>query len=234
VSVVFAYYDNPTMLALQWEQFSSYSSSVLERIEIIVVDDASPRFPAADVPRPPTMPLVSIFRIDNDIPWNQDAARNIGAHEARAPWLLLTDIDHVVPEATLAHILATPLDKDSLYTFGRVKFESGDPREPHPNSYLMAKELYWDIGGHDEDYAGIYGKDYLFRKRALRRTNEVKLDPFPLARVGVSIVPDASTTLISRKNSVAMTFRGYLLQVLKGLRLMRGVQTLTHAYQRVL
>lgn len=232
--MVLAYYDNPSMLALQWEQLSSYPASVLERIEVIVVDDASPRFPAADVVRPATLPAVSIFRIDNDIPWNQDAARNIGAHQASASWLLLTDIDHVIPLPTLTQILDMPREDSALYTFGRIKFESGEPRDPHPNSYLMTKRLYWAIGGHDEDYAGIYGKDYLFRRRALAQAQEIPLLDYPLARVGTMTVPDAGTTTISRSNTRGQTLRGYLLQALKALRLMRGVQTLTHAYQRVL
>jgi len=120
-----------------------------------------------------------------------------------------------------------------LYTLGRTKFFSDDVREPHPNSYVMTRDMYWAIGGHDEDYAGIYGKDYLFRKRALKKTREAHLPDLRLARVGTSNIPDAGTRTITRRNTRSATLRGYVIQLLKALRLMRGVQALKAEYSRV-
>ena len=233
IALVFAYYDNPSMLELQWKQIAGYSSAVRRRIEVIVVDDASPHSPAVSVPRPKSLPDHQVYRISHDIPWNQDAARNIGAHEAGAPWLLLTDIDHVVPEETLRGLLDLNKDPAVFYTLGRTKFFTEDVCEPHPNSYVMTRDLYWAIGGHDEDYAGIYGKDYLFRKRALKKSREVHLSALRLARVGTTSIPDAGTTTITRRNTRLATLRGYALQALKAMRLFRGVQTLKAEYSRV-
>ena len=105
ISLVFAYYENPEMLELQWREISRYPARVKKLLQVIVVDDGSPSHPAAEVARPPGLPQHAIFRLDRDVRWNQDAARNIGALEAQAPWLLLTDIDHVVPEATLTKLV---------------------------------------------------------------------------------------------------------------------------------
>jgi len=233
VSLVFAYYENPSMLELQWKEISQYESAVKKHIEVIIVDDGSPLNPASDVKRPRGLPAHSIFRIDRDVPWNQDAARNIGAHEAGAPWLLVTDIDHIVPGSTLSHIMEMGKDPTVFYTFSRIKFDTTEEREPHPNSYFLAKDLYWSIGGHDEDYAGIYGKDFLFRKRAMRYTKEVRLAGAPLARVGTATVADAGTRTISRKNTLWQKGWGYLLEWLKAAKLWRGVQTLRESYHRV-
>jgi hypothetical protein len=232
ITIVFAYYDNPSMLEFQWQQIARYPKALRDRIEVIVVDDASPITPAASVVRPQSLPEHRIYRIAKDIPWNQDAARNIGAHEASSPWLLLTDIDHVVPAETLKGLLDLDKDPTVLYTLGRTKFFSDDVREPHPNSYVMTRGMYWAIGGHDEDYAGIYGKDYLFRRRALKKTREVHLPHLRLARVGTSNIPDAGTRTIIRRNTRLATLRGYVLQGLKALRLMRGVQALKAEYSR--
>ena len=234
LTVVFAYYENPNMLELQWREIASYPAEIKAELEVIVVDDGSPQFPAVDVRRPSGLPAFSIFRVNEDIRWNQDAARNIGAHEARAPWLLLTDIDHVVPASSLVAILEGERSEQSFYTLGRIKFYGGEARESHPNSYLMTKKLYWDIGGHDEDYAGVYGKDFLFRKRALGRSNEVHLPEIVLARVGTSAVKDAGTTTITRKNTLHRRVWGYLLEWLKAMKLWRGVQTLSYPYKKVL
>lgn len=233
ICLVFAYYENPEMLELQWREIAQYPAGIKKALEVIVVDDGSPAHPAAEVVRPRGLPRHSIFRLDQDIRWNQDAARNIGAHEASSPWLLLTDIDHVVPLATVMKLLEGEHDSSVFYTFGRVKYGTQEVREPHPNSYFMTKELYWEIGGHDEDYAGIYGKDFLFRKRALRHTREVVLPDAPLARVGTATVPDAGSRTITRNNTLAQRVWGYVLQWLKALRLWRGVQTLTESYRRV-
>ena len=233
ISLVFAYYDNPQMLALQWNKISQYESRVQDRIEVIIVDDASPHSAAAEVMRPAPLPHVSIYRVAKDIRWNQDAARNIGAHEARSRWLLLTDIDHVVPAETLSALINMEKDPSVFYTFGRIKLDGGGVREPHPNSYFMSKELYWSIGGHDEDFAGIYGKDFLFRKRALKKSREVALPSLPLARVGSTLILDAGTTGIFRANFLSARVWGYLLVWLKAAKLWRGIQTLQHAYRKV-
>ena len=233
ISLVFAYYENPTMLELQWREIDAYPRSLKEAIEVVVVDDGSPTNRAADVLRLGTLPSVSIFRIQRDVRWNQDAARNIGAHEAQAQWLLLTDIDHIVPSSTLESLIALNKEPSVFYTFSRTKYESTEVREPHPNSYFMTKALYWDIGGHDEDYAGIYGKDFLFRKRALRHTKEVFLADVSLARVGTSTAADAGSRTITRQNTLRQRVWGYLLPWLKSAKLWRGVQTLTESYQRV-
>ena len=233
ISLVFAYYENPKMLELQWAQISQYPRHVKERVEVIIVDDASPLSPAADVPRGPNLPHVKIFRIDDDVPWNQDAARNIGAFEAGGKWLFLTDIDHVVPGETLSSLLTIEWDSSVFYSFGRRKFGGSEMRESHPNTYFMARDLYWSIGGHDEDYAGIYGKDFLFRKRALKLSREVFLESLLVDRVGSKIVSDAGTRTITRDNTLSQKVWGYVLPWLKSAKLWRGVQTLTESYQRV-
>ena len=233
ISVVFAYYENPSMLELQWKEIAAYPPSLKKKLQVLVIDDGSPTRPAADVARPRNLPKHSIFRIDRDVRWNQDAARNIGAHEAQSPWLLLTDIDHVVPQETLDRLMAMERDTSVFYTFSRIKFATGESREPHPNSYFLTKELYWAIGGHDEDYAGIYGKDFLFRKRAHRHAQEVFLSDTPLSRVGSTLVSDAGTRTITRHNTLRQRVWGYALPFLKAVKLWRGVQTLTETYRRV-
>jgi len=233
ISVVFAYYENPSMLKLQWDAIAQFPQAVKNVIEIVVVDDGSPSHPAGEVARGDTLPSHSIFRIGRDIRWNQDAARNIGAYEARGSWLLLTDIDHMVPPSTLMRLIEMERDPTVIYSFPRIKFETQDARDPHPNSYFMTKDMYWAIGGHDEDYKGIYGKDFLFRKRALRHAKEVLVEGDPLVRVGKITVWDSASRTITRNNTLRQRIWGYVLEWLKAAKLWRGVQTLTESYRRV-
>lgn len=50
ISVVFAYYENPSMLELQWKEIADYPALVKKSLEVIVVDDGSPCSPAGEVP----------------------------------------------------------------------------------------------------------------------------------------------------------------------------------------
>lgn len=205
LSLVLPYYDNPGQLARQYARWAGYRLDLKERLEIVLVDDGSPRWPALDVARPLGLPPLRIYRVLEDRPWHQHGARNLGADQARGPWLLLTDIDHEVPEATLDALLARA-NRSLIYTFGRVDAPTMTPTvrpdgslKPHPNSFAMTKALYWSVGGYDETFCGIYGTDGMFRKRAFAQAPEEHLPDAVLIRVPRELVPDASTTTLPRK-----------------------------------
>ncbi|HEY6020124.1 MAG TPA: glycosyltransferase family A protein [Candidatus Paceibacterota bacterium] len=199
LSLVMAYYDNPTMLRKQYETIAEYSNATKDAMEYIVVDDGSPRWPARDVPRPEGLPKFSLFRIKKDVPWNQDAARNIGVHHSLGKWLLLTDMDHLVPLETMQHIMLVKLNKKIAYTFQRMTLPGWTPYKDHPNSWLMRRSLYEEVGGYDESLAGYYGTDGEFRTRLMKRAPIASLLR-PIIRVPREVIPDASTTTYQRKN----------------------------------
>ena len=101
---------------------------------------------------------LSIYRIKVDVRWNQDAARNIAAANAKTQWLLLTDMDHIVSVAAWKRVLETKLYKTLVYRFSRTTLEP-DLKEtkykPHPNSWLMTRAMY-DLGvrafGYSNDH----------------------------------------------------------------------------------
>lgn len=205
LSLVMPYYENPGQLARQYARWAGYRSEIKQRLEIVLVDDGSPQHPAFAVPRPDGLPSLRIYRVLEDRPWHQHGARNLGADRARGPWLLLTDMDHEVPEATLDVLLARR-NRSLIYTFGRVDAPAMTPtrradgsRKPHPNSFAMAKSLFWTIGGYDETFCGIYGTDGMFRKRAFAVAREEHLPGAVLIRVPRELVPDASTVGLPRK-----------------------------------
>lgn len=199
ISLIMAYYDNPIMLGKQFEVIASYPPVYKNVIEYIVVDDASPRWPAVDVKRPAGLPPFSLYRIKKDIPWNQDAARNIGVHHSNCDWILLTDMDHIVPVETMHYIFTSKLDKKAVYQFARVSAPDMEPYKSHPNSWLMRREMYDKIGGYDERFAGYYGTDGEFRSRVVKKAPLSSLIA-PLIRVPRDVIADASTTTYMRKD----------------------------------
>ena len=229
VSIVFPYYDNPEMLRFQLGHFGNYSQEALDACEIVIVDDCSPVFPARDVIREYDLPNIRLFRLGVDLPWNQDAARNIGAHEARGEYLLLTDIDHVVPESTLSELCDIE-DNLSVYTLARKAHFSDKVIPSHVNSYFLSKALYWGIGGYDEDFWGTYGSDRLFRIRVLKSAPIKELPNSRLELVTRGSIPDAKNTNFSRQPSLWRRLRSLLLRLFKKLGMRKSPVTLTNHY----
>jgi len=215
LSIVMPYYRNPTMLALHYGLWAKLPEWIRAALQVVIVDDGSPEEQAIDVPRPDALPALEIYRVLEDRPWHQHGARNLGADRAAGEWLLLTDMDHVVPLDTLVRILQrqatppiqghAPLDPGKAYMFPRVEADTfaltldrhGNPK-PHPNTFLVTRERFWKCGGYDEDYCGIYGTDGLFRPRLFDVAPRGEFDA-PILRYSRAIVHDASTRDTQRK-----------------------------------
>jgi hypothetical protein len=171
LTLVFPYYENPLFLETQAGTWRAYPADLLALLTIIVVDDGSP------VPcvKPSGVPCaLRLFRIGVDVRWNWLAARNIGAHHAADGWLLLTDMDHVVPAETLRAVMASEHDPSRVYVFGRRE-HTGAPIGPHSASFLLTRELFWRIGGYDEALSGHYGTDGDWRRRVSQVTEMQRL-----------------------------------------------------------
>jgi glycosyltransferase involved in cell wall biosynthesis len=232
IAIVMPYYDNPQMWAYQLEHFRALDPKIAGRLEVIVVDDASPHHPAVDVIEGDVPLALSVFRIERDKPWNQDAARNIGVHEATAPHVLLTDIDHIVPGATLEGLLSLK-DSSRVFSLGRGAHFSDAKVAPHVNSYFLSKDLYWSIGGYDEDFWGIYGTDKLFRNRVIKRHDIVLKKDLVLELVTQGSIPDAKNKVFSRKPSLLRRGLGLGLRFLKFLRVLKSPRVLVNPYAKV-
>lgn len=203
LTIVMPYYDNPGMLE---HHYNHWKSPAFDRLrdwfDVVIVDDGSPGTPAATVDRPTGLP-VTIYRVLIDRLWHQHAARNIGAHHAKGPWLFMTDMDHMLPAGSMRRIIGIK-NANAAYTFHRLdalddgfnprtipKLKNGQPH-PHVNTFLIRKDRYWEIGGYDEDYCGFYGTDGHFRKRMWHVLTRVHLDGVPVVRYPREIIPDSS------------------------------------------
>lgn len=226
LSLVIPFYRNPRMLRRQllvWRD--EWSPEQKAEVEVILVDDGSPAGEAAvevleevwdgDMTG---LPPLSLYRVLIDRPWNQHGCRNLGARAAAGPWLLMTDMDHVLSASTLGEVLRLlpDLGGREVVTFGRVdapptltwradhwtefqrtRREDGSLK-PHVNSYVVSRERYWALGGYDEDFVG-YGTDAQFRRKLFGKGSVTHhLEHAPLIRVDRAVIPDASTTTLSR------------------------------------
>jgi hypothetical protein len=197
LTLVLPYYDNPTMFVAQQQAWREYPDALKELLQVIVVDDGSPRWPARDYVRDTGVPL-SLYRTLVDVRWNWIFCRNLAMSKATTEWVLMTDIDHVMPTKVLGSIVTRKLDARVAYRLSRVDAPKMTPYKPHPNTWLMTRMLFDVVGGYDETFSGYYGTDGDFRRRVERVARIVVL-PDEMIRYERSVIADASTTTYTRK-----------------------------------
>lgn len=196
ITFVYPYYENPGFLAYQLDVWRQYIEFARARINVIVVDDGSPKHPAFDVLNNIDIPFpIRLFRIDVDVRWNWLAARNIGMFYARDGWCVLTDMDHVIPSGVAFDLIMGSHNPGIIYRFSRRE-HTGAAIHPHPNSMLMTRKMFWKVGGYDEALSGHYGTDGDWRRRCAA-TAPVRLLRDELVRYEYQ--GDSSTTHYKRK-----------------------------------
>lgn len=213
ITIIVPYYRNPLMLAEQISVWNLYP----EGYRFVVVDDGSPE-PAVDVitqgATTQTLERLELYRVGVDIPWNRGGARNLGAHVATTPWIIHLDIDHVLPPPCAVELLSFRADPRRWYRFPRHRKGKADATRkkdkiasdvvfgrihPHVDSYLCTRELYWKVGGYDEDYSGCLGGGNPFLKQLeVAAGVEMMPEEIHLHVYTRHAIADASDTTLSR------------------------------------
>jgi glycosyltransferase involved in cell wall biosynthesis len=171
IGFITGYYDNPDMYSEQMRSMIGLSQEMKQHLEIVVVDDCSPRLPL--VPEDCGIKAM-YFRTLVDVPWNIPFVRNLGVSKSTGDWIILTDIDHVFSYAVLFELLRGEYDPAKVYTFRRIR--QGEIIRPHPNTYFMARSVYEAAGGDDERTAGVYAlQEWEFRERIKSKHELVEL-----------------------------------------------------------
>lgn len=214
LTMVLPYFQNPGMFAEQQRVWMDYPADLRARLHVIVVDDCSPKGlrPTRKTVTVHGLGSLRIYRLTEKKRWNWLACRNLGAKETRTEWVLLTDIDHVLPAETLQHVLEDTLDPSRVYRFARVDaphpwpYAIADcpPYKMHPDTWLMTRALFFDprVFGYDERLSGLYGTSGEFKDRVLAAAGAVVTRPEPMIRYPREIIADASTSpsVYTRKN----------------------------------
>jgi hypothetical protein len=134
-------------------------------IHVILLDDGSdPPLPAYDYPW-----LTQIWTNDRR-PWTQGIARNWGAGVADSPYLLFTDIDHILSRQVIAYAAGFKRDfaqfrrrQGYLDESGRIAGVRGFVITTHRNTYLIRRDLFFHWGGYAN--RPLYADDRWIGKR---------------------------------------------------------------------
>jgi hypothetical protein len=205
ITFICAYYDNAAMLREQLRIWRSFPPEVKAAFHAIVTDDVSPT-PAKPHVEPTGIASIQLYRTLEKRPWNWLFGRNLGAEKSHTRWIVLTDIDHVLPVETVEYLQTADLDDACVYRFTRVDAPDLQPKlkdgkaHPHPNTWCLTIKLFDRIGGYDERFSGHYGSDGEFRDRVHAHAKAVVMLPQVHIRYPREVIADASTTAFPRKS----------------------------------
>lgn len=214
LTLVLPHFQNLGMFAEQQKVWSSYPESLRRRLHVVVVDDCSPKGHRLSAKAVVVSGLGSLrmYRLTEKKRWNWLACRNLGAKVAQDGFLLLTDIDHVLPVETLERLVRGPLQTTAAYRFKRVDAPRPWPYvlsecsdyKMHNDTWLMTRELFFSpqIFGYDERLSGCYGTSGEFRDRVMATASAHIIINDVMVRYPREIIPDASThpSVYTRKN----------------------------------
>jgi hypothetical protein len=215
LTIVLPYFCNRGMLHEQQRVWASFPDEVRSRLHVVVVDDCSPPELQCTEADCVSHSLASFraYRLLEKTRWNWLACRNLGAKKATTAWLLLTDIDHVAPLATVRSILEDrDLRADDVHRFKRVTatgmwpYEAADlpPYKPHNDTWLLARDFFFSprVGGYDERLSGCYGTSGEFTDRLRQAARAVITRHDSIVRYPREVIADASTSpaVYTRKN----------------------------------
>ena len=201
ISIVANFYNNPDAVALFLEGFREACKEAPGLLELVLVDDHSEEILGEDIFA--ATPNLRVFRIAEDIPWNQGGARNIGALEARNRVILFMDIDHHLDTEQVPGLLAdaSALKLGERITPPRRRKSRGDEiweeLKPNINCFMINRQDFFMVGGYDEIFSGHYGQEDKFFFRCCRRKGIVdRLGNFTL-----TYLTGRSTKVLSRDKS---------------------------------
>lgn len=206
ITLVLPHFCNLGMLAEQLRVWADYPQAIRDQLHVVVVDDCSPEGQSPTRAMVDTHGLASLrlYRLLEKKRWNWLSCRNLGAEVATTDWLLMTDMDHVIPAATFERIMAGSLNTFDAYRFTRVSATRRWPydvatlpfHKPHNDTWLLTRSLFLHdrVGGYDERLAGCYGTSSEFSDRLRKTARACVTLSEAIVRYPREIIPDASTS----------------------------------------
>jgi len=187
----------------------------IDGLEIFYMDDGSDPPLQKNGPSPTNLKIIPTF---DTRPWTSSLARNMGAKLAKGEYLFMIDGDFIVNRKAIETAMAFDgdrlgirrelgvLDEDGNFTqdlavlakwgVPEIRLKNrGAAMPPHPNHYIIKKQIFWDLGGYDEklilERPYPQGEDnYLKKKWCRARDAGIYKDPDPHARPMVYMFPN--------------------------------------------
>ena len=168
LSIISHFYNKHEWVDKQISHWQQISQSHKNLFEFILVDD----FSDAEYMLPNTDLNIRLFRVVDDIPWNQSGSRNLGMFHAAGTVALFIDIDQHLKIDFLERLAmaADNIQRETIHFFKIdppiLNIQNGEYLNHHPNSFFVNLKDYKTKVHYDEDFAGYYGYEDVFLFRA--------------------------------------------------------------------
>ena len=176
LTVIMPFLNSPEIVRRQLLHFNKQGVNDFEDVEIFIMDDGSDpplmSYPAI-AEAASKLDRLEIIQTNETRPWTSSIARNIGARLAHGNWLFMVDGDFIVPRKALEEArafdgqrvgirreLGVLLEDGTLTQDLEVLEKWGVPKKrieargarmpPHPNHFIIRKDIFWMLGGYDE------------------------------------------------------------------------------------
>lgn len=167
LSIIHPFYNEPIRLKTHIDTWKTYSQEMLDAVTFVLVDDGSSpelllwaNFYRIKVPH------LEVYRIMEDLKWNTPGALNLGIIQAPTDWVLFMDSDCMMDPEDVEKLLNFEPDPSIAYYFPRNRVSNSDHVRTAkadrylPCAVLIRKDLFYAVGGFDEDFTGSRSGGY--------------------------------------------------------------------------
>jgi len=152
------------------KHYETYDPWILDQVQFVIVDDGSPikyEIPKFNL-------NLTWLKINEDIPWNQGGARNLGVVYAKSDKIFMSDLDWKINEEAFRFMV----NKKSC---GRIiyKIREKGRKKGHSNMWFMSRARFMRFFGYNEEFSGGHGgEDYFFFKIHQYHGSIIKYMPY--------------------------------------------------------
>jgi hypothetical protein len=166
LSIISHFYNSHEWVNKQIAHWEKIDPSLLHLFEFVLVDDYSDE----NYVLPETKLNIRLFRVTEDIPWNQAGARNLAAFHATGTVGLFIDIDQLIYVEFLQQLAQSvgSIERKTMYFFQikeLVNILNNEKLIHHPNAFFVNLADFKTIGNYDEDFCGHYGYEDIYLQR---------------------------------------------------------------------
>ncbi len=168
ITIISHFYNAHECVNQQIAHWQKINPKLNDLFEFILVDD----FSDTEYALPKTDLNIRLFRVTDDIPWNQGGARNLATFHATGSIALFIDIDQHIKIEFLERLCAAAanLQRNTIYFFKSdpplINIQNGQELNHHPNSFFVNLQDFKSNVHYDEDFCGNYGFEDIFMLRA--------------------------------------------------------------------